>query len=88
MKRRTIITFAILSLFAMVAPSANADTNSSTTTTKKLASTTGVNTSETVESAPITEVSDAPVYIESLKTDNIIEKDRHHRLISGLKHGQ
>ncbi len=87
MKDQTITMFAILSLFAMAVPSATADTDSSTTTTKKLASSTGVYTSAAEEGAPITEVSATPVYIKSLKTDNIIEKNRHHRVTSDPTHG-
>jgi hypothetical protein len=86
MKARIIFTFGILSLFATVIPFANADSYSRTVTTEELAPMT--NTSMSVASAPITVASETPIYIESLKTDNIIEKNKHHRLISGLKHRQ
>lgn len=86
MKSQNII--AILSLFAMAVPSANADKDSSTTTTEEIAPTKRVYTSMKVERAPTTEVSDTPLYAESLNKDDIIEKHKHHRLMSGLKHGK
>jgi hypothetical protein len=86
MKEQTITTFAILSLFTMAVPSANADTYSSTTTTEERAPTRRVYTSMKVEGGVTTEVSDTPIYAESLKTNDIIEKHKHHHLVSGVKH--
>jgi hypothetical protein len=114
MKDQSIITFAILSLFTIAVPSANADTSqwgsdwrqqtqstridassintdgaslasANTTVTKESASSTRVDTSVKTESASITEVSDTPVYAESLKRDEIIEKHKHHVLLSDVK---
>lgn len=87
MKDEPIITFAILSLFTMAVPSANAATDSVTISTEEPAPITRVYTSMKVESAPAIEESEAPVYAESLNKDNIIEKHKHHKLNSGIKHG-
>jgi hypothetical protein len=84
MKNQTITTFAILSLLTVVVPSANADTNSSTTITKESAPTTRIDPSKT-EGDSVTAASDDPVYAESLKKDEIIEKHKHHVLLSNVK---
>ena len=86
MKDQTIITFAILS-FTMVVPSANAATDSVTTSTEEPAPITRVYTTMKVDSAPTIEESNTPVYAESLKKDDIIEKHKHHKLDSGVKRG-
>jgi hypothetical protein len=85
MKDQTIITFAFLSLFTIVVPAANADTNSSTTITKESAPTTRFDASVKTESASVPEASDPPVYADSLKKDDIIEKHKQHVLISDVK---
>ena len=111
MKYQTIISFALLSLFTILVPSANADTSSwgsdwraqttridpsmkndgaslassSTTIMKESVQTTRIDPSKTTESATVTEASDTPVYAESLKKDEIIEKHKHHVLLSDVK---
>jgi len=139
MKYQTIISFALLSLFTILVPSANADTSSwgsdwraqttridpsmkndgaslasssttimkesvqttridpsmkndgaslassLTTITKESVQTTRIDPSKTTESATVTEASDTPVYAESLKKDEIIEKHKHHVLLSDVK---
>ena len=89
MKDQTIITLGILSLFTMVVPSASADTYSvtTTTTTKERAPTTHVYTSMKEGRATVNEVSDAPLYDESLNKDDIIEKHKHRHLRTAITHG-
>src|SRR5579872_6170204 len=125
MKDQTIITLAILSLFAI--PAANADTSrwasdwrehtsstridpatatesasvttSTTTVVGEHAQAAGLLTSMKPDSAPKTEsavvkteaatvteaASDTPVYADALKKDEIIEKHKHHVLLSTTK---
>ena len=86
MKDQTIITFAILS-FTMVVPSANAATDSVVTNTEEPAPITRVYTSMKVEAAPSIEASDAPIFMDSLKKDEIIEQHKHRHLRSAVEHG-
>jgi len=85
MKDQTIFTFAVLSLFTIVVPSAYADTSSSTATAGEHAPTTRIDTSMKTEDASVAEASDTPIYAESLKKDEIIEKHKHHVLLSETK---
>lgn len=59
--------------------------SSSTTVTKESAPSTRIDPSVKTESASVAEASDTPVYAESLKKDEIIEKHKHHVLLSDAK---
>lgn len=85
MKDQTIITFAVLSLLTVLVPSANADTSSSVSTTGEHAANPQIATSVKTEAASDAEASDAPVYADSLKKDEIIEKHKHHVFLSNSK---
>ena len=85
MKDQAIITFAVLSLLTVAIPSANADTSSSVVTTGEHGPNPQIATSVKTESASDAEASDTPAYADSLKKDEIIEKHKHHVLLSNSK---
>lgn len=85
MKDQATITFAVLSLLTVVVPSANADNSSTAATTGEHAPNPKIATSVKTGDASDAEASDIPAYAESLKKDEIIEKHKHHVLLSNSK---